>query len=103
MKTTIVSKEVAMTLDRVNISDRKATFVISATAKALGYKLDDVSISRSSIRRTRVETRQAVAEADRTAFTPDVPLLLHWDGKLLPDIALGRNKIDRVAILVTGQ
>jgi len=43
-----------------------------------------------------------VAAADKAAFTADDPLLLHWDGKLLPDIVVGKTKVDRVAVLVTG-
>ena len=31
----------------------------------------------------------------------DSPLLLHWDGKLLPDISGSKEVVDRVAILVT--
>ena len=33
---------------------------------------------------------------------PDSPLLLHWDGKFLPDIAGSNEAVDRVAIVVTG-
>jgi len=30
------------------------------------------------------------------------PLLLHWDGKLLPDIAVSKETVDRIAVIVTG-
>ena len=33
---------------------------------------------------------------------PNSPLLLHWDGKLLPDIAGSKKVVDCVAIIVTG-
>jgi len=34
-------------------------------------------------------------------FKPTVPLTVHWDGKLMPDLT-GRNDVDRLPILVTG-
>jgi hypothetical protein len=39
---------------------------------------------------------------DKAAFQPHNPLLLHWDGKLLPAIDGSKETVDRVAILVSG-
>ncbi|KAG7166435.1 hypothetical protein Hamer_G005536, partial [Homarus americanus] len=53
----------------------------------------------STIRRYRASGRKQAAETDRKSFSPDEPLLLHWDGKLLPDV---QNTIaSRIAIVVT--
>jgi len=30
------------------------------------------------------------------------PLLLHWDGKMLPDIDGSKENVDRIAAIVTG-
>ena len=57
-KKKLLTHEVAMSLDRVNISDRKATFVIAATAKALGQDLDSTLLSRSTVRRSRKACRE---------------------------------------------
>jgi len=46
--------------------------------------------------------RKAVTTVDKAPFTADNTLLLHWDGKILPEIADGKDTVDRVAILVTG-
>jgi len=35
-------------------------------------------------------------------FIRSTPPLLHWDGKLLPDITGNRETVDRIAVLVTG-
>src|SRR6218665_3854634 len=51
--------------------------------------------------RARHETRSVVASEIRATFTVDSPVLLHWDGKLLPDISGSKEVVDRVAILVT--
>ena len=33
----------------------------------------------------------------------DVPLVVHWDGKLLPDISGNHEKVDCLSILVSGR
>ena len=90
-------------LIRVKLPDRSAMLVVSSVAQALGVELDDVALSRNTIQRARVITRKVVAETQQATFEAEFrPLLLHWDGKLLPDIAGGKELVDRVAILVTG-
>ena len=64
--------------------------------------IDDVSVSRTTIQRARKMNRKLFANAQQEAFSCERPLLLHWDGKLLPDIAGGTEQVDRIAILVTG-
>src|SRR6218665_1372303 len=88
-------------LRNVKLPDRGAMFVVGAIAQALGVDLDDVALSRNTIQRARHETRSVVASEIRTTFTVDSPVLLHWDGKLLPDISGSKEVVDRVAILVT--
>ncbi|KAK2152036.1 hypothetical protein LSH36_341g02015 [Paralvinella palmiformis] len=45
----IISHELAATMDRTKLSDRKATFMLAATARSLGNDVNDYSIKRSSI------------------------------------------------------
>lgn len=101
-KNIISSPEVAGALDRMNIPDRAAMFVVASVAKALGHPLNDLTLSRSSIRRARMTIRNEVSETDKEYFSTDYPLLLHWDGKMLPDIGGGKQTVDRIAVLVTG-
>ena len=90
------------TLDRVNISDRGAMMVATSIVKALGHNVKDVSLSRSGIRRARMVNRINAAAEERSTIAADMPLLLHWDGKLLPDFSGNKTEnVDRVAILVT--
>jgi len=49
-----------------------------------------------------MQKRKSLVENDKVAFSSNDPLVLHWDGKLLPDISTGKQKVDRVAIIVTG-
>ena len=45
--------------------------------------------------------RTLLANELKKCFTPSVPLTLHWDGKLMPDL-VGREKVERLVILVSG-
>ena len=53
----IVTSEVATVLDRVNVSDRKTTMVIAVVTKHLGNELEEVTLSRSTVRRVRKSNR----------------------------------------------
>ena len=97
----IVSPELAATMDRTKISDRKATFMLAATARSLGNDIQDFTINRSSIRRARLSLRQDISKHLKDKFDPKTPLTVHWDGKLLPDLT-GKELVDRLPVLVSG-
>ena len=94
-------QSVLRALDRVNLPDRASMFVLGAVTKSLGYELPDVTLSRSSIRRSRIAGRKADGEREQLRYKENEhgPMLLHWDGKILPDI--DGKKVDRIAVLVT--
>ncbi|KAK0053263.1 hypothetical protein Bpfe_017194 [Biomphalaria pfeifferi] len=72
-------------------------------ATTYGQNASGMSLSVSSIRRTRSKHRTQ-ADADvKSAFNRDGPLVIHFDGELLPSIAGSPGKEDRVAIIVTGR
>jgi len=96
------SPEVAGALDRVNLPDCGAMFVVASVAKALGHPVEDLTLSQSTIRRTRMATHKEVSEADKDSFSTQCPLLLHWDGKLLPCINGTKETVDRIAVIVIG-
>lgn len=102
-KNIFTDPEVAGALDRVNLTDRKGVFVVGAVASALGHDLSVLTLSRSSVRRSRRLARSCAAAQEEKDFTVHGPLLLHWDGKLLPDVTGEGDKYtaDRVAVLVT--
>ena len=88
-------------LDRVNLPDRGAVFVAGAVAQALGHNISNFTMSRSSVRRSRRTGREALATNEKDKSL-NGPFLLHWDGKLLPDIDGSKATVDRIAVLVTG-
>lgn len=56
------------TLDAVAISDRQAVRIISAVVQALGFKLKDLVISRSTIQRIRTKNREKQAKIIKETF-----------------------------------
>ena len=100
----IVTSEVATVLDRVNVSDRKATMVIAAVTKHLSNELEEVTLSRSAVRRARKSNRQNYALQKRNDFVPTAPLLLHWNGKMLPGLTrVHADRENSVAVVVLGK
>jgi hypothetical protein len=97
----LVTKHVAMALDRTKVTDREAPHLLAATAHALGHGIEDLPLSRSSIRRARLQHREAGSTDIKLRFAPETPLVVHWDGKLLPDLT-GKEKVDRLAVIVSG-
>ena len=99
----IITPKVAAALDRVNLPSRGATYVTAAIAQGLGVDVADVVLSPSTIHRARVTTRKQFATVSQSLLKANDPLLLHWDEKMLQDIAGGKEMVTRVAILVTGK
>ena len=99
--TKIVSQDLVMALDRAKISDRQATIVVAATASSLGHEIDNITLSRSSLRRKRMQIREDIANAIKLSFEPNLPLTVHWDGKFIPDL-LNDVDVERLPIIVSG-
>src|SRR6218665_1427926 len=107
-KVNLITPEVAAALDRTNTSDRKAAYmyIFSAMASSgqLQCNIEDVVICPSAIRRARMKHREVFSTEVKATFDPVVPLILHWDGKIIEDFTSpGKKKVDRLPILVSGQ
>ena len=92
----VMTQNLAATLDRTQVSDRKAAMIITETVKSVQKDPLKLNTSRSSIRRERIRVRKSFAENLHKNFKKDVALTVHWDGKL-------KKTVDRIAILVSGQ
>ena len=97
----IVTADLSGTLDRVGLSDRKATQVLAAAVRSEMKDLKDLVISRSTIRRARMKHRLETARKIMNEFNPSGPLVGHWDSKMLPNV-VDKQVSDRVAVIVTG-
>ena len=74
--------------------------VVGEAAEAFGQDVSSLTFSRSSIQRQREQYRTEFVASVQHKFKPDASVVVHWDGKLLPDLT-GREKVDRLPILVS--
>ena len=92
---TVITPELAAALDRTKVSGRKAAFIIAQSAKSLGQNIDELALNRDSICRNRVQHRGQRAANIKAKIQGNFPLVVHWDGKLIPDL-IGKKKVDLV-------
>lgn len=87
---------VTSTMDRTRTSCAAGSMLIkaittAAVKQALGKDAEDVKIvaSRTRVHDVREENRETVACQIKAEFSHESPspLLVHWDGKLLPSIS----------------
>lgn len=97
------SPDLSAALDRTNVSDRNATYILAAMASALGKNLDEIVLIRETIRKNRKTFREEATKKIKNSFkSSNTSLTVHWDGKLCSDLS-GSDKVERTAILVTGK
>lgn len=68
----VMTARLAAALDNAKISDGMAVHVIVATAEALGHRVEDLVINRSSIQRARQENRFKESHEISTRFVLNV-------------------------------
>lgn len=89
-------------MDRAKVTDRQGVFLLSAAARSLGHDPKELVLNRESSRRDRARFRAVAAAEIKASFQPDVPLTVHWDGKIVP-AADGSPAEDRLPVLVSGE
>src|SRR5678815_1027981 len=102
----VVTRDVATALDRTKTSSRNASHILSALAASnlCAAAAGELIISPSAIHQARKDNRAALAAEIRESFDPNVPLTIHWDGKIMPDhTGTERGCVDRLPIMVSGK
>src|SRR5688572_26695787 len=87
-------------------SSRNASHILSALAASnlCAAPAVELIISPSAIHQARKDNRAALAAEIRESFDPNVPLTIHWDGKIMPDLTgTERGCVDRLLIMVSGK
>jgi len=87
-------------VDRTNISTQQAMMIVTPALAAAGVNVNKLSLSRSSMMEARNTSRETLAATVRMNFQPTVPLVAHFDGKLLRDI--DGTKRDCLPVVVSG-
>ncbi|XP_074112741.1 uncharacterized protein LOC141536250 isoform X2 [Cotesia typhae] len=98
-KKDVVTPLLASTLDRANVTDRNATYIIAATLTSVGLDINDYNISHMTVHRKRESMRENVVKNLQNNLALD-NCVLHWDGKIMPDNEEPGN-VDRLAIVIT--
>ena len=87
-------------LDRTKTTPRQAMMIVTPALAAAGIDVNQLSLSRSSLMEARYTSRESLASTVRQDFQPSVPLVAHFDGKLLPYV--DGTKRDCLPIVVSG-
>ena len=98
----LITPALAATIDRTKTTNRNATMMITETIRSSGRSLTEFNINRDSIRKEHQKARVLFASNLHEKLKADIPLTVHWDGKLMDDLN-SRSWVDRLAILVSGQ
>jgi len=98
----VITPELSSALDRTRVSDRNATYILAAAAKSLGHDPQQLVLNKESTRQARRLHRENTAREIKNSFAPDIPLTVHWDGKLLPSLT-GHDTVDRLAVILSGE
>lgn len=101
-KREIMTPALSHALDGAGVSGRKATRIIAATLVSAGLDLDDFNFSHSTSYRRRIEHRTRFAQQLKENLRVADSLVVHFDGKLLPDISGSGEIVDRFPIIVSG-
>lgn len=100
----IMTTQLACALDRANVSNRAASYILAAVVAALGFDVNKYAISHESIRNARRKTREKLAADIKANFKSDSMLTVHIDTKLLPSLlpSTAEKKVDRLSVSVSG-
>lgn len=67
-KRNFLSDHISATLDGIGMTDRQGMRLISAVVQALGFRLQELVLSRTTIRRRRIEYREKTATTIKNQF-----------------------------------
>src|SRR6218665_1766900 len=101
------SPDFSSVLDRISLSAQKFTILAASIANASGQDLLSVPLSRSTVRRKRIEHRSSTENRIRQEFmsSEKPPLVVHWDGKIMrntTNLVDPKSSVHRIAVSVTG-
>jgi hypothetical protein len=106
LKKIVSSPKVSSVIDRLNLSDNQGVMMIGVVADAIGIDVSEGTLSQSTLRRYRGTNRidhDTIIEQDLNL--KNTPLIVHWDGKKLPDATNKtdpKSKVERHGVVVTG-
>lgn len=99
----IFTTKLMAALDRCQISQRNAVFILEAAIEAAGLDIADVALNRTSLQRYRERFRKNNCLKIKQIFQEKVPkfVTVHWDSKLLPALNVRDPKQERLPVIVS--
>lgn len=88
-------------LDRTNLSSRQALHVTASALRTAGVNVAELTLSATSIHKARKSGRESIGNEIEGDFQPGTPLIVHFDGKLLP--GWEGQKFDRLTAVISGK
>jgi hypothetical protein len=98
----ILNMKLSILLDRCKVSDRNATRILIATLEALNLDPLEYKVSKTLLHDRRQMFREQYTKTiiDKINIPEKEPVVVHWDGKLLPGV-LKTERCDRIAIAIS--
>ena len=101
-----MSPELISSLDRCKTSDKSTMQMFSKlfkqfyTVDGKRLSLDELVLSRSSIRHNRIEQRNVIAEIEKENFLLNIPprLSYGWDGKMIKDMENTKHEMQSMVV-----
>ncbi|XP_074100039.1 uncharacterized protein LOC141528081 [Cotesia typhae] len=75
-------------------------FIIAPVLLAVGIKIEDTTLSYSSIQRARMLQREDIAKGLNDNFKTHDKYVVHWDGKMLNDL-VGSKSVEWLPVILT--
>lgn len=97
----VMTPRVSAVLDRTNTSVRTSTMIIASMVNEIGCSMSSAILSKSTVHRQRQKFRREAAKQIKDDFRASKSVV-HWDGKLLPDITgVDTEQVDRLPVLIS--
>ena len=93
-----ILKRVGPTADRLGLTNNQLTVMTAVITNHGGGDIDDLALSKSTTRRSRITARAAGADDIRGSLECEVGQV-NFDGKLLKDLG-GMEKVNRLAVVL---
>ena len=98
---TVLSTKLAATLDRTNTSVQNATMIMASVINKAGDSFLSHSLPpKSTVHRCRQNLRKVASRHIKESYKASTSVV-HWDGKLIPDVTGSASLVDRLPVLVT--
>ena len=93
-----ILKRVGPTADRLGLSNNQLTAVTAVLTNHGGGDIDDIALSKSTTRRSRIQARKQKVDDIKEGFQCSYGQV-NFDGKLLKDLG-GFDKVNRLAVVL---